>query len=596
MLDSRPAHGVHGDSTDEPVDAPGPPLDPPAPARRRRRTRRFLRTRRQVLVAAGAGTVALAGLGSAAVVVLNGSDGETSDRPGSPKDAGAFADRDASYVQGGAMELGASGVAQTPAQAAEQAGKATPKYPTPLSRDPVLHLLRRVTFGPTAPDVAEVRREGIDAWLERQLDISKVDDDALDRALSAYPLLGMSTPELRSVLTDDNRDAAMRELGQATLARMMWSNRQLYEVMVDFWSNHINMTNPFDGGYDSRSVADREVVRRHALGRFSDMLQASAKSPAMMRYLDNASSDRRNVNENYGRELLELHTVGIDGGYTEQDVRQSAYIMTGRTVGDDGLFRYESRRHWTGKVKVLGFSHDNKSTRQGLAVGDAYLTYLAKHPATARNIARKLAVRFVCDSPPKALVDRLAQAYLDNGTAVVPVLRVLFRSLEFWISTGLKTRRPLENFVAAARVMGVEPESGIREAVEDMYRHVERLGQAPLAWGPPNGYPDVAGAWSSAHAMLGIWNSHRHLVQGRYSGVRTPKPQHLVGPVPGATGPYLDRLAERLVFQPLQKREKQALLTFLGAAETTKIKDTTLGGRVQHAAALVLDSVYHALR
>jgi uncharacterized protein (DUF1800 family) len=302
------------------------------------------------------------------------------------------------------------------------------------------------------------------------------------------------------------------------------------------------------------------------------------------------------VNENYGRELLELHTVGIDGGYTELDVRHSAYIMTGRTVGDEGQFKYESRRHWTGAVKVLGFSHPNRSAKEGLAVGDAYLTYLAKHESTARNIARKLAVRFVCDSPPKSLVDRLAKAYLDNGTAIVPVLRVLFRSLEFWVSTGLKTRRPLENFVAAARIIGIEPESGLRDAVEDMYRHVERLGQAPLAWGPPNGYPDVAGAWSSAHAMLGIWNSHRYLIQGRYRGVRTPKPQYLVGPVPGATGAYLDRLASRLVFQPLQAREKQALLKFLNATEATKIKDATLGGNVPHVAALILDSVYHALR
>src|SRR4029450_13954529 len=124
----------------------------------------------------------------------------------------------------------------------------------------------------------------------------------------------------------------MWERGRGALAGQLWSRRQLLEVMVDFWSNHLNVTNPFDGGWDTRTAYDRDVIRTHALGRFADMLRASARSPAMLRYLDNAESHRRAVNENYGRELLELHTVGIEGGYTEKDVRHSAYIMTGRTV------------------------------------------------------------------------------------------------------------------------------------------------------------------------------------------------------------------------------------------------------------------------
>src|SRR4030095_16311861 len=114
------------------------------------------------------------------------------------------------------------------------------------------------------------------------------------------------------------------------------------------WANHLNVTNPFDGGWDTRTPYDHDVIRAHALGRFSDMLQASAQSPAMMRYLDNARSQKRSVNENYGRELLELHTVGIDAGYTEVDVRQSAYILTGRTVNNEGAFYYDANRHWTG--------------------------------------------------------------------------------------------------------------------------------------------------------------------------------------------------------------------------------------------------------
>lgn len=550
-----------------------------------------------MLAALGAGAAAVAG--ATGYALLGGGDvgRAASDRDGSPRDAGAFADRDASYVQaaGGPVDLGASGVADTPTQAAQAALAATPRFPSALSRDPVLHLLRRVTFGPTSPDVAQVRREGIDEWLRQQLSPDAVPDDAIERTLAAFPTVGMSIAEIRQHLEKGRWDA-MYQLGHATLARQMWSNRQLFEVMVDFWSNHLNVTNPFDRGWDNRGVYDREVIRRHALGRYSDMLLASARSPAMLRYLDNAASHRRNVNENYGRELLELHTVGIEGGYTETDVRHSAYLMTGRTVDDDGEFEYAARRHWTGKVKVLSFIHDNESAAQGLAVGDAYLSYLAGHPATAKNIARKLAVRFVCDNPPPSLVDRLAKTYLDSGTAIRPVLEVLFRSLEFWVAVGLKQRRPLENFVAAARALSVQPGPDTADAAKELYWLTDRLGQAPLKWGPPNGYPDVAGAWNSAHAMLGIWNTHRALVQGWHEGLSYTEPEYVASPRPDTVGAYLDVLAQRLVFQPLAPRDKTALLRFLGTGENSRVRDATLGGKVQHLVPLVLDSVYHALR
>ena len=137
------------------------------------------------------------------------------------------------------------------------------------------------------------------------------------------------------------------------------------------------------------------------------MLLASARHPAMMRYLDNASSQKRSVNENYGRELLELHTVGRDAGYTEVDVRNSAYILTGRTVNRQAQFTYEARRHWTGEVKVMDFTNPNGDAAAGMDLGDAYVRYLAFHPATATRIAHKLARRFVCDDPPQTLVDRL---------------------------------------------------------------------------------------------------------------------------------------------------------------------------------------------
>lgn len=231
---------------------------------------RLLRGRRRVLLALG-GSVAGAGTLASTVAAVFGADPLDADRDraraGSPRDAGSFADRDASYVGGlgDINDLGAAGVAATPSQAAAAALKATPKYPTPLSRDPVLHLLRRVTFGPTARDVAALREAGIDAWLDRQLQPETIADPDGDRVVAAFPSLRMSTAQIRTAYADHGWDA-MWELGRGTLGRQIWSGRQLFEVMVDFWSNHLNVTNPFDGGADTRTAYDREVIRAHAMG------------------------------------------------------------------------------------------------------------------------------------------------------------------------------------------------------------------------------------------------------------------------------------------------------------------------------------------
>jgi len=538
--------------------------------------------RRRVLLGLGTGVVVASGAGTAAAY-LTGAIG--------PALGGDENRRPDTAVEG----LGAAGLADSPAAAARIAATATPTWPTPVDRDPELHLLRRATFGPTLVDVVAARQMGIDAWLERQYSPEAIADPGGEQVLAAYRTVGMTTAQIRVAVKEYDWEA-MWELGQATLGRQMWSSRQLFEVMVDFWSNHLNVTNPFDGGWDVRTPYDNDVIRAHALGRFSDMLAASARSPAMMRYLDNASSHRKSVNENYGRELLELHTVGLGVRYSEKDVRHSAYIMTGRTVDDQGRFEYEQNRHWTGKVKVLGFTHANAKASQGMALGDQYLTYLATHPATAKRIAHKLARRFVCDDPPNTLVDRLTQSYLDNGTAIAPMLRTLFSSIEFWMSTGLKTRRPLENVVATARILGVAPGAKTNDGLEGLYWMTNQLGQAPLNWGPPDGYPDVADAWGGAHATLGMWNSHRALLQGWHGGVTYPKPETFVGLKPKTVGAYLDTVSRRLVHQPMMPAHKQALLKFLGAKDSTTVKDIRLGGKIEHLVPLILDSVYHALR
>ncbi len=554
-----------------------------------------LRHRRQVLTGIGLGTVVAGGVGGTLALFAQGDplQAVADNRPGAGP---AYLDRDSSFVgQAAGDDLGVRGLANTAAEAANRALAATPIYTSPLVRDPKPHLLRRITFGPTAADAADLDAAGIDGWLEQQFNPTSIADPVADKVLAAYPTIGMSIAQVRKTIPNGSFDA-MVALAQATLARQIWSSRQLFEVMVDFWNNLLHITNPFDAVWDSRSPYDNEVIRANAFGRFSTMLLAAARHPAMLRYLNNDQSDKRSVNENYGRELLELHSVGVDGGYTETDVRNSAYILTGRTIDNNGAFSYQARKHRTGAVKVLGFTDPNSSAAKGLAMGDAYVTYLATHPSTARYIAHKLAVRFVSDTPPTSLTDRLAKAYLDNGTAIVPVLQTLFRSMEFWIATGLKTRRPLENYIATARTLGVTPGADTKSALESLIFRLSQVGQAPMNWAQPNGFPDVAVAWSSAQGMLGLWNSHRSWAQAQTKGLTYPKLTALVGTPPATTGAYLDALAVRLVGQPMRAADRAALLTFLGVPESAPVKSPDLGGKLQYVVPLILDSVYHALR
>ena len=259
--------------------------------------------------------------------------------------------------------------------------------------------------------------------------------------------------------------------------------------MVEFWSNHFNIAIPSGEGWDVKTTDDREVIRAHALGTFADLLQASAKSPAMLRYLDNDVSTAQSLNENYGRELLELHTVGVDAGYTQADVVDSARLMTGYTADIYGTFTYRSSSHYVGPVTVLGFSHANGSAAGGQQVAEQYLSYLAHHPATARHLATKLAIRFVSDTPPSALIDRLAQIYLDNDTAIVPVLqgavrqrrvRRQHRAEDQAAHRGPDRRRPCRRCPAGAR-RPRQPEPGLL--------HAQRPGAGAVQLGTTQRFP-----------------------------------------------------------------------------------------------------------
>ncbi|MCZ3385632.1 MAG: DUF1800 domain-containing protein [Actinomycetia bacterium] len=469
--------------------------------------------------------------------------------------------------------------------------------------DQHLHLLRRATYGPTPASFDYVKAKGITTWLDQQLSPGTIDDSTFQRQLhNKFPWLSWSIPDVIRRVPEGGRWPFMTELSMATISRATWSKRQLFEVMCEFWSNHLHITCPSDKVWFARHDYDATVIRKHALGTFEDMLIASAKHPAMLVYLNNAESSRDNPNENYGREVLELHTVGIDGGYTEKEMFDSALIMTGFTLRPDTqLYAYDEYAHYTGQVSVLGFDRANTKQVEGEQLGIDYLRHLARHPATARHLSRKLWVRFISDTPDDTFVDELAQVYLNNGTAIEPMLRYLFLSDAFAASVGQKMRRPYEDVIATLRLLGYRQESGDRtDGLRTLHWMVTELGQAPHAWGLPDGYPDEGASWLSAGSTLNRWNRHLSLAS-HWGAEELPMPplrSLLPAQLPRNYGDMVDDLARRLVFRTIEDRHKKVILSFLDrrASDPFDRRDAEALYRMGPAVALILDSPYHGVR
>jgi uncharacterized protein (DUF1800 family) len=470
--------------------------------------------------------------------------------------------------------------------------------PTELvSADPLAHLLRRATFGPTPAALAELAKLGVPAWLDRQLDPSKIDDSALDTLLTRLPLAGADIPTVRAKLKLHSYDG-FGQLGRAAVARAIWSNRQLFESTAAFWANHLHISAPSSGVWDSRMDYDKQVTRKFTFGRFADMLKASARHPAMLTYLDNRTSTKVLPNENYARELMELHTVGLI--YTEADVQAAAKLLTGLTVTSAGTYTYTAAKHATGAVQILGFSHANATAEGGEAAALAFLDYLAQHPATAERLATKLCLRFVADEAPATLVAKLAKVYLDNDTAIVPVLRALFTSPEFAASIGQKVRTPFEDLAATVRALGLGPETAGVKGLDALYNNLVNAGNAPFRWSPPNGFPDVAAAWASPSAFLMRCNSHLNLATGWYPKQLTRPADlltSLVPVLPKTYGALVDALARRLVGTPLPADHVAAVLSVADKLPTSSLTSKeSVAGSLPYLIALVLDSPSFQLR
>lgn len=475
-----------------------------------------------------------------------------------------------------------------------------PRAPAPQAStivdDRALHVARRLTYGITPGTLAAVKELGIAGWIDRQLSPASIPDHVCDRYLERFPLLGLGPAEVASKVPVGSFEQ-MSEMQSAAVVRAAWSERQIFELVCELWWNHFNVGIPNSDVWNLCGLHER-ILKRGALGKFSDLLASVVRSPAMLVALNQTESVHDDPNENYAREMMELHTVGV-GNYSEEDVSQASLLLTGLGLTPDGCsFAFSASNHYVGPVKVMGFRDANSSASGGLAVIERYLSYLAHHPGTARHLATKLATRFVSDSPSPSLVSALAATYLENDTAIVPVLKHLFSTSEFFESAGAKMRRPVEQVAASLRVLDYRLATDGTCDISDLAFALEIMGQAPMGWPQPNGYPDTAGDWVSASFFQSAWGVHIRLAGGWWTEVLAfPGVLELLQnpPVSRASGTVLDALSRRLLFQTVAPSHRAALLAFMQRSEHEPIGADGLAN-LDMVAKAVLDSPYFALR
>ena len=482
-------------------------------------------------------------------------------------------------------------------------------HPGAAGKDPdsnvALHVLNRVTFGPRPGDLARIQQLGVDRFIDQQLHPERIDDSEVTRRLDGFQTLHLSSsdiaqryeipalqerrerqrqqtaagkpadpPSPQDAAMDPERQRAnlpMIELAEQKIVRAVYSDRQLQEVLTDFWFNHFNVDARKGPARYMLTEYERDVIRPHVLGHFRDLLGATAKSPAMLFYLDNWMSadpkgphlDRARpgmrrfgtgsgqaragrplpsapanpqqarrpmgLNENYGRELLELHTLGVDGGYTQKDVTEVARAFTGWTIENPrrgGGFRFAPALHDDGEKVVLG--HRIKAGG-GERDGEDVLDIIAAQPSTARFISTKLARRFVSDNPPDALVDQMASTFRKTDGDLRAVMTVLLTSKEFLSPEveRVKIKNPFEFVVSSLRATGASIEDA-----RPLVRAMQQLGMPLYQCQPPTGYKDSADTWVNTGALVNRMNVALTLTSGRTPGVTVPvttDPATLVG-------------------------------------------------------------------
>ena len=496
----------------------------------------------------------------------------------------------------------------------------------------IVHTLNRLSYGARPGDLERVRAIGLPAWIDRQLRPQTIDDAVAERALAELTTLRMPIAEL---LRDYPRpDPTLREkiasgemtrqemqerypmekrpvriaaeLQAAKVIRAVTSERQLEEVMVDFWFNHFNV---FAGKGDVRwyvSAYEREAIRPHALGKFPDLVRATARHPAMLFYLDNwlsARSDfivpagpnrgrKAGLNENYARELMELHTLGVDGGYTQRDVTEVARAFTGWTIDrpqTNGRFVFRPSMHDGGEKVVVGH---RIPTGGGQGDGERVIEILTRHPSTSRFVATKLVRRFVSDTPPPALVARVAATYTSTEGDIPAMLRVIFGSREFYGEDAYraKIKKPFEFVASAVRALGGSTDA---QGGSALARASAEIGEPLYLAQSPTGYADRADVWVNAGALLARMNFALTLASGRYPHVTVELPALVAGTDPRSPAAVLDRLLATIVADQAGPETRAVLAAQLTDPQITRLSTDDRGPAntdVAKLAALVIGS------
>jgi len=482
---------------------------------------------------------------------------------------------------------------------------------TPLPQDPSLpaasqeySILKRTSFGVHRDALGAAQTMGIDAYLENQLNYLAINDGDLETTIATlFPLTTQSPAQLITGFPN-NAGVVAQQMAIATQYRQIFSQRQLYEVMVEFWSNHFNIHLLNGLGPTLKPEDDQQVIRAHALGNFRDLLGASAHSPSMLFYLDNFYNLATAPNENYARELMELHTLGVDGGYTENDVKEVARCFTGWSIrfpgdtsGDYGTFKFVPEVHDTDAKVVLG---NTIAAGGGESDGEQVLNILATHPSTARFIATKLCRRFISDNPNTTTVDAVAAAFTASDGDIATTLRALFTTSAFRQTSDLKFCRPTEFLAGTIRALA--PDTGYpSDSGQLIYFAQSLLGQLPFFWPTPDGYPDRQDYWASTGGLLNRWRlsflSYAPAIPA--IDVFTINYTNLLNGA-NTISTIVDALVESILMRPLLNEDRNILVDWLvtqaGVGENNVLPSGVAEQVAPAIAAMLISSAYFQLR
>jgi uncharacterized protein (DUF1800 family) len=477
----------------------------------------------------------------------------------------------------------------------------------------ILHAMNRLAYGPRPGDLERVRQMGLAKWIDQQLAPNSIDDEAVNARLENLPTLSMSSAQLMQeypppkqaaiqaakgadtavnsnpqlanvgaaanlttpgagkrnalsgpdpnavprVIADDSKkpQRVIEELAMVKVTRAIYSERQLQQVLDDFWFNHFNVYAAKGEDKWYLNSYERDVIQPHTLGKFKDLVTATAESPAMLFYLDNflsadpnaaqrqaalramrqnnarrgrapvpqapqgqqAKKNTRGLNENYGRELMELHTLGVEGGYTQKDVTELARCFTGWTIDKPRLnpeFKFDKKLHDPDQKIIL----HKKIHAGGMKDGEQAVELLARHPSTAKFISTKLARRFVSDNPPPSLVARMAKTFQSSDGDIRAVMHTMIYSPEFWSREAYraKIKTPFELVISAVRALGTDVDTAM-----PLVQWVGRIGEPLYQCQPPTGYADTAEAWVNTGALLNRLNFSLTLAGNKIRGARS---------------------------------------------------------------------------